>query len=170
MVKLLAAGHHGVHLTDEQWDRLNTWIDTNGVYYDRYETYYPNRRLFTGKVEEDVREVYSRRCAACHGEKSDGRLTNWWRSLNQHDVRQSRMLQAPLARAAGGGQRCSPPVFVDQSDVDYQKLLIALRALRDQLHDRPRADLLSLRDRVVDGPSGEQPRRMPPTGSPESRR
>ena len=42
-MKLLTAGHHGVTLTSEQWERLTTWIDTNGVYYDRYETYYPNR-------------------------------------------------------------------------------------------------------------------------------
>ena len=37
LTKLLEAGHHGVKLTDEEWQRLLTWIDCNGVYYDRYE-------------------------------------------------------------------------------------------------------------------------------------
>ena len=144
LVKLLTAGHHGVTLTSEQWERLTTWIDTNGVYYDRYETYYPNREIFTGAIETELHDVYSRRCAACHTDEDGGRFGNWWQSLNRHDVQQSRMLQAPLARAAGGWQRCQSIVFADQSDADYQKLFATLTTLYNQLHDRPRADLLSV--------------------------
>jgi len=29
LVQILENGHHGVKLSDEQWDRLNTWIDLN---------------------------------------------------------------------------------------------------------------------------------------------
>ena len=158
LVELLAAGHQGVSLTDDQWQRLTTWIDTNGVYYDRYETYYPNRDIFTGAVEKELHDVYSRRCATCHSGDDGGRFSNWWRSLNQHDVRQSRMLQAPLARAAGGWQRCQPSVFADQSDPDYERLLATLSSLMDQLHELPRADLLSVRESIIARGSGEPPR------------
>lgn len=155
LVKLLAAGHQGVSLTDDQWQRLTTWIDTNGVYYDRYETYYPNRDIFTGAVEKELHDVYSRSCATCHSGDDGGRFSNWWRSLNQHDVRQSRMLQAPLARAAGGWQRCQPSVFADQSDPDYERPLATLSSLMDQLHELPRADLLSVRESIIARGSGE---------------
>ena len=157
LVKLLTEGHHDVNLSNEQWERLTTWIDTNGVYYDRYETYYPNREIFTGAIEKELHDVYSRRCAACHTDEDGGRFGNWWQSLNRHDVQQSRMLQAPLARAAGGSQRCQSVVFADQSDADYQKLLATLTTLHDQLHDRPRADLLSVRQSITVGENGEQP-------------
>jgi hypothetical protein len=55
-MEMLAAGHHDVQLSDEDWQRLGTWIDTNAVYYDRYETlHWPGRRIFTGAVRESVR-------------------------------------------------------------------------------------------------------------------
>ena len=157
LVKHLTAGHQGVSLTDNQWERLTTWIDTNGVYYDRYETCYPNRDIFTGTVEKELHDVYSRRCATCHGDEDGGRFSNWWRSLNQHDVRQSRMLQAPLAGAADGWQRCQPIVFADQSDPDYERLFATLSSLQNQLHKRPRADLLSVRDTIAGRQNGELP-------------
>jgi hypothetical protein len=167
LVKLLTAGHHGVSLTDDQWERLTTWIDTNGVYYDRYETYYPNRQIFTGPVEKQMHDVYARRCAACHGEKNDGRFSNWWRSVDQHDVQKSRMLQAPLAGTAGGWQRCQPIVFADQSDPDYQTLVATLTRLHDQLRERPRADLLSVRDSIAERQDGKRPRRSPSRNAPD---
>jgi hypothetical protein len=163
----LTAGHHGVSLTDDQWERLTTWIDTNGVYYDRYETYYPNRQILTGAVEKQMHDVYARRCAVCHGEKNDGRFSNWWRSVDQHDVQNSRMLQAPLAGTAGGWQRCQPIVFADQSDPDYQTLVATLTRLHDQLRERPRADLLSVRDSIAERQDGKRPRRSPSRNAPD---
>ena len=68
------------------------------------------------------------------------------------------MLQAPLARAAGGWQRCQPSVFADQSDPDYERLLATLSSLMDQLHELPRADLLSVRESIIARGSGEPPR------------
>ena len=172
LVKLLLAGHYGVTLTDEQWQRLNTWIDANAVYYDRYETDANNRRIFVGRVRAEMESVYARRCAACHGEKDEGRQGNWWLSLNRRDVSQSRALIAPLARAAGGWQRCGETVFADTGDPDYQRLLAALMTLRDALADQPRADLLSLRgtpaeQQTVTLPAPPEPRaaeRDPPQG------
>ncbi len=144
LTKILAAGHHGVQLTEEDWQRLVTWIDCNGVYYDRYENdHYPNRRIFAGEPQEAAQQIVARRCGHCH-DSDDGQGDTWWLSLNRRDVRQSRALAAPLAAAAGGWQRCDTIVFADQNDPDYQALLAILSAVRDRLVKHPREDLLSL--------------------------
>lgn len=145
LMQLLAARHHEVRLSEDDWERLVTWIDANGVYYDRYETGdYPNRRIFTGRLREALDKVYAGRCQQCHG-SGDGAQDTWWLSLNRHDVSRSRALAAPLARSAGGWQLCEKVVFADTKDADYQTLLDGLTALNKQLAERPRADLASVR-------------------------
>jgi len=144
LMQVLEKGHHDVRLTEEETQRLVNWIDANGVYYDRYESAYGDQRsIFSGPAAKAIREVCQRRCATCHGE-SDGRYGTWWLSLNRRDVKLSRALQAPLARAAGGWGSCEQAVFASADDPDYGALLGALTALRDQLAKRPREDLLSL--------------------------
>jgi hypothetical protein len=165
LMEMLAAGHHDVQLSDEDWQRLGTWIDTNAVYYDRYETlHWPGRQIFTGAVRQSVQDVFARRCQTCHG-AGDGTRDTWWLSLNCHDVGQSRAVAAPLARTAGGWQQCDQIVFADTTDPDYQKLLGALSGLAEQLAARPRADLLS-----VQGTAAERPAtvaaKLPPPRSP----
>lgn len=145
LTRLLRGGHHGVELSTEEWQRLLTWIDCNGVYYDRYETgRYPDRRIFTGQVRQALQQVYQRRCAGCHG-RDDGRHDTWWLSLNWREPRKSRMLAAPLARTAGGWGRCGQGVFATTADPDYQTLFRALQTLAEQLREHPREDLFSLR-------------------------
>jgi hypothetical protein len=155
--QVLDAGHHGVKLTEEEGLRLANWIDANGVYYDRYETaHYPDRRIFTGAVLKPLGDVFSRRCISCHGggRRGDPRAL----SLNRRDVKLSRALAAPLARAAGGWERCGPPVFADANDPDYRALLATLTKLRDGLQQAPREDLLSIRGT----PAESQPVDLPP--------
>jgi hypothetical protein len=143
LTKLLASGHHGVTLTPGEWQRLLTWIDCNGVYYDRYENeHYPNRQIFAGPASEAIAKIAARRCGNCHA--GDGQGDTWWLSLNRRDVRMSRALAAPLAASAGGWQRCESVVFADAKDPDYQALLTFFSALRDQLAKHPREDLLSI--------------------------
>jgi len=145
LMTLLDSGHHDVELTEEDRLRLVNWIDANAVYYDRYESdaYGPKRRIFAGSTKGVIQEIHKRRCVPCHG-SSDGRHDTWWFTINWHNVNMSRGLVGPLARSAGGWQRCGEPVFADTSDLDYQKLLAALTSLRDQLAARPREDLLSI--------------------------
>ncbi len=162
LTKILRSGHHGVQLTDEDWERLATWIDANGVYYDRYESeYFDHRRIFTGPLRQELGKVFQRRCAGCHG-SDDGQHDTWWLSLNRRDVRLSRALAAPLASAAGGWGRCQGTVFGDASDPDYQAVLAALTGLRATLDEHPREDLLSLRGtdterQMVDLPAPPEP-------------
>ncbi|MFH1921910.1 MAG: NPCBM/NEW2 domain-containing protein, partial [Planctomycetota bacterium] len=171
LTELLSAGHHDVELTQDEWQRLLNWIDANAVYYDRYEHFCgPKRNLFTGPVRETMEEVYGRRCARCHG-GGDGRHDTWWLSFNRRDVKKSRVLAAPLARSAGGWERCDAAVFADTADPDYQTLLASLTGLRDALVERPRADLLSLRgteaERQVVVLPDPPPRRPPEPDLPE---
>jgi len=144
LTKLLAAGHHGVTLSPEDWERLLTWIDCNGVYYARYENaHWPNRQIFAGPEQQAVRAIVARRCGNCHG-SDDGRGDTWWLSLNRRDVRLRRALAAPLAASAGAWQRCGAVVFADTRDPDYQALLGLFAALRGRLAKNPREDLLSI--------------------------
>jgi mono/diheme cytochrome c family protein len=162
LMKLLAEGHHGVELSREDRQRLVNWIDANGVYYDRYETaHYSNRQIFDGDTRGQLEEVFTRRCAACHGSDA-GQHDTWWMSVNRRDPRLSRALMAPLARAAGGWQRCQPAVFADIDDADYRKLHSTLSALHDRLTTHPRADLLSIRGTPAERQQVETPAPPPP--------
>jgi mono/diheme cytochrome c family protein len=42
LIQVLDQGHHDVALSDEDWDRLTTWIDLNAPYYAHYESAYPD--------------------------------------------------------------------------------------------------------------------------------
>lgn len=43
LVRLLKEGHYGVKLTEEEMQRITSWIDVNGVYYGSYESRYAGR-------------------------------------------------------------------------------------------------------------------------------
>ena len=161
--RLLDAGHHGVELSSEDWERLAGWIDANGVYYDRYEhNRGPQRQIFTGPVREALDEVFNRRCVECHA-RGDGRFDTWWMSINRRDVKKSRALAAPLALSAGGWGRCDPAVFTDPDDPDYGLLLSSLESLAGSLKENPRVDLVSIsgtaaESQVVEIPPPPEPR------------
>ncbi len=162
LMALLDAGHHGVQLGAEERRRIAVWIDANAVYYDRYESAYGDERsLFSGPAGETLRQVYARRCAACHG-KGDGRGDTWWLSLNRRETTATRALAAPLARSAGGWGRCEGTVFADPSDPDYQATLAALTGLREALARTPREDLLSIRGTPAETQTVEIPPPPPP--------
>jgi len=153
-----------VELSPEELESLAIWIDSNGVYYDRYETRDGHdRRIFVGAIGKALEDIHARRCRACHGE-GDGRGDTWALSLAWRDVASSRSLRAPLARAAGGWQRCGEPVFADRNDPDYRLLLGALTSLRESLEGNPRADLASVRGTAAETQAFELP--PPPAGSP----
>ena len=161
--RLLDAGHHGVELSDEDWERLAGWIDANGVYYDRYEhNRGPKRQIFNGPGRKALDEVLNRRCVECHA-RGDGRFGTWWMSINRRDVTKSRALAAPLARSAGGWGRCGPAVFSDVDDPDYRSLLSSLGGLAESLQENPRVDLVSIggtaaENQVVEIPPPPEPR------------
>jgi hypothetical protein len=164
LMKLLDEGHQGVGLSKEELESLAIWIDANGVYYDRYETRDGHdRHIFVGAVAKTLEDIHTRRCRSCHGE-GDGRGETWALSLAWRDVASSRALRSPLARAAGGWERCGEPVFADGNDPDYRLLLGALTSLRESLAENPREDLASVRGTAVETQTVALP--PPPEGPP----
>ncbi len=58
LVQLLEAGHHGVRMDAEAWDRLNTWIDLNTPAHGTWEEMVGQPRM--GKQRERRRELTQR--------------------------------------------------------------------------------------------------------------
>jgi hypothetical protein len=50
-------------------------------------------------------------------------------------------LLAPLARQAGGTEKCGRAVFASRDDPDYRKLVDLFRPIQQLLEQRPRADM-----------------------------
>jgi len=58
---------------------------------------------------------------------------------------QSLFLRAPLAKSAGGLERCGQPVFADAQDPDYQEILGAIEAAGTRLRAEKRFDMPGFR-------------------------
>lgn len=48
---------------------------------------------------------------------------------------------APLAKSAGGTEKCGQAVFKSKADPDYQKLIDVFKPLQEMLEKIPRADM-----------------------------
>ena len=73
----------------------------------------------------------------------------WSRDLfyNLSRPEKSMLLLAPLAKAAGGLQRCGPAVFTDAADPDYRIVLAAIEDARRRLQEIKRFDMPGFRPR-----------------------
>ena len=56
LVQMLERGHHGVSLDEEDWDRLNTWIDLNAPCHGAWATVH-EYALASDEIEEKVRKA-----------------------------------------------------------------------------------------------------------------
>ena len=121
--------------------RVFAWIDLNVPYYGTLETAYPKakgcRRIYPAGLDQTLSEVASRRCAACHkGGKVPRRA--WTRLENPH---LNSFLLAPLAKGAGGTERCGKAVFTSANDLDYRAILRAFDPVLETIKTRPRMDM-----------------------------
>jgi roadblock/LC7 domain-containing protein len=82
-------------------------------------------------------DVTARRCAACH---KGGKIPRHeWVRITEPEF--NPFLVAPLAKSAGGSEKCGKPVFFDKSDADYQKILATFAPITAMLKARPRMDM-----------------------------
>lgn len=121
--------------------RVLAWIDLNVPYYGTSETAYPEkigcRQLLPEGLEKVLADVARRRCAECHkGGKIPRRE---WVRITEPEF--NPFLVAPLAKSAGGSQKCGKAVFVSQRDPDYQAVLAVFKPLGELLRTRPRMDM-----------------------------
>ncbi|MCD6304400.1 MAG: hypothetical protein J7M21_05495 [Planctomycetes bacterium] len=136
-----ADGKVRVHLTDAEQRRIFAWIDCNVPYYPTSASFDINRpgcrMIYPPALDKTLADVAKRRCADCH---EGGKIPRafYTRITNP---RFNGFLLAPLARKAGGTQRCGKAVFADTSDPDYQRILKTFDAVNQAVRSAPRWDL-----------------------------
>ena len=121
--------------------RVLAWIDLNVPYYGTSETAYPDRpgcrQILPDRLKPVLADVARRRCSECHrGGKIPQR--DWVRIT---EARFNPFLVAPLARSAGGSQKCGKAVFADTTDPDYQAILALFQPIEEMLRKTPRMDM-----------------------------
>jgi len=137
-------------MTEAERLRVLLWIDLNVPYYGTSETAYPEqagcRRIYPADLDKVLKEVTQRRCVSCHREGEVPRP--FWTRLE--NPQWNSFLQAPLARGAGGTERCGTAVFRDTADPDYLAILRTFDVPLAQLKARPRLDMPGGVPAVVD--------------------
>ena len=134
-------GEPRINLEDRQRRRILSWIDLNVPYYGTSETAYPDnvgcRRIYPTKLDAVLADVAGRRCAECHkGGKVPRRE---WTRITEPEL--NPFLIAPLARSAGGSEKCGRAVFAGKDDPDYQAILATFRPVEELLKKTPRMDM-----------------------------
>jgi len=152
LVKLIEAQHADVNMDLESRQRIYTWIEANVPYYGTYEHTRPgtpgSRDACSDPWFKSVEQAYNRRCANCHGKgfytSNEPRHHTW---INLTHPERSRLLHAPLARAAGGQGLCQSKdgkavsVFSAADDRGRQALLRAIRQGSRALYAHARMDM-----------------------------
>jgi formate-dependent nitrite reductase cytochrome c552 subunit len=142
-----------VKLDEPALRRLLAWMDLNAPYYGTADTAYPEmrgcRRIVPTGLQKVMEDVYVRRCASCHEQKgrqvrhaswrAKGEINDPWVRIT--NPRHNEFLMAPLAKAAGGTQRCGQAVFRDANDPDYRSVLATFEPVAKLLKERPRMDM-----------------------------
>jgi len=134
-------GKPRIQLDDKSRRRILAWIDLNVPYYGTSETAYPEnigcRRIYPENLDKVLAEVGKRRCSQCH---ENGKVPRrLWTRVTEPQFND--FLLAPLARSAGGNEKCKTAVFADTSDGDYQAILATFGPITEMLKQTPRMDM-----------------------------
>ncbi len=147
LAEVIRDGHPGkdgkprVNVPDEDRRRVYLWMDLNIPYYgtssSNHKAELGSRRMLPLDLDATLSEVAGRRCAGCHQGAVPRKF--YTRVLNPE---KNSFLLAPLAREAGGTQKCGQPVFASAADPDYQRVLRTFEPIQALLRQRPRADMV----------------------------
>jgi len=134
-------GKPKVEMDDVSRRRILAWIDLNVPYYGTSETAYPEaigcRRIYPKDLDKVLAEVAGRRCAECH---ADGKVPRReWTRITEPEL--NPFLVAPLAKSAGGSEKCGKAVFQSKDDPDYQAILGTFKPTEAVLAATPRLDM-----------------------------
>ena len=137
------------------------WIDLNVPYYptssSNHKDKLGSRRIYPDNLDAVLNDVSTRRCMECHGvnpakeivlrgaqpyliQTKEKKLPRefYTRFMNPEN---NAFLLAPLAKSAGGTQKCAKSVFLSKDDPDYVKILQTFRPSQELIKERPRADM-----------------------------
>ena len=133
-------GKPRVNVPDEDRRRVYLWLDLNIPYYgtssSNHKARLGSRRMMPAALDATLKEVASRRCNGCHKRGIPRKF--YTRVMKPEN---NSFLLAPLAKAAGGTERCGKPVFASKDDPDYRKILATFEPIHKLLKERPRADM-----------------------------
>ncbi len=124
LVQVLRSGtcSQRAHLSDEQWLRLVTWIDANAPYHANFiQKRIPDPPYDLPADQQllgHITSIHARRCQQCH-ETEEVTHADW---IDLQHPTASLFLAAPLAKSAGGSERCSEAVYRDRQDPDYLEI------------------------------------------------
>ena len=129
--------------------RIFAWIDLNVPYYGTsLSNHYDRqgcRRMYPPDLDKALDTVAKTRCASCHQpDKNKAAIAKiprkeWVRVTNPQ---LNNFLLAPLAKAAGGTEKCGKAVFASKDDPDYQAILKTFDPIHELLRRIPRGDAL----------------------------
>jgi hypothetical protein len=157
LAALIDAGHPDedgrarVALSDGEKRRVYAWLDLNCPYYGTSDSNHRTARGCRQQLPTDfaamMQDIGKRRCASCHegaatADKWVFMLPNSFFVRVDHAERNA-FLRAPLAKPAGGTERCGRAVFTDGNDPDYQRIIQAFDDLQRRLREAPRVDMTS---------------------------
>ena len=142
---LMQAPHtERVTLTQEERLCLTMWMDANAPYHDTFVNKRADSTAYDLAQDRELlaslKHIHEQRCAKCHPSDTVTRL-DW---IDIRDASRSVFLRAPLAKSAGGTEKCGQAVYPSETDPDYA----AVRKLVDEAVSRawanPRRDLQAL--------------------------
>jgi hypothetical protein len=144
-----ANGIPRVHVPDADRRRVYLWLDLNVPYYgtstSNHKDRLGSRRMMPLDLDSILKDVSSRRCISCHDK---GIPRKFYTRVGKPELND--FLLSPLAKEAGGTQRCSTPVFQSVEDPDYRRILKTFEPIHTLLQERPRADMSTYQDLCVD--------------------
>ena len=118
------AEHKDIKLSPEEFDRVVTWLDLNGVYYPTYACAYPNS--LTGRSPLNTDQL--QRLAHLTG-------------INSGQIRSHHGNPGPQVNFDRPELSPCLAAFSDRSAPAYQEALAIIQAGRKMLTQRPRADM-----------------------------
>jgi hypothetical protein len=133
-------GKARVQVPDADRRRIMAWIDLDVPYYPTSSSSDLQatgcRRILPAGLDAALNKVAATRCVSCH---EKGVPRDFYVRIENPEL--NRFLLAPLAKAAGGTERCGKPVFASTEDPDYQALLRTFEPVTAQLKKSPRDDM-----------------------------
>ncbi len=165
LMQKIDGSHYDVKLSDRQWKTVWLWIETGAVYAGTYAALGSENGPSAAPFHATV-GILNRRCAGCHtigaSRAAQGKIPlpaapqhgkHYQRIvlpddpiarlsihilLNFTRPEYSPLLLGPLAKEAGGYGTCTPPVFIDTTDPDFQTILSGIRTAQKNLANRKR--------------------------------